>query len=262
MTYEQIRVERDGPIASIVLNRPEARNAMTARMGAEITRAVAELNADADVRVVLARGEGKAFAAGGDFKFLEERAADLPERNRAAMGDFYRSFLSIRKLRVPSIAVLHGAAVGAGLCFALACDIRLAAEGAKLGLNFVRIGIHPGMGGSWLLPRLVGPAKAAELILTGRIIEAAEAARIGLVNDVFAPDQLSGVARAMAEEIATAAPIAVAQAKGSIYRSLERSLDVSLEEEAYAQAVDYATADFAEGVRSFYERRAPRFEGR
>jgi len=258
----EIKIERDGRVASLILARPDARNAMTAQMGQEIAAAVSELNEDEELRVLLVRGEGKAFAAGGDFSFIEARSKDHPEHNRRIMKSYYQRFLSIRELRMPTIAVLHGAAVGAGLCLALACDIRLAAPGIKLGLNFVRLGLHPGMGATYLLPRLVGAAHAAQLLLTGLPIDAEEGMRIGLINRVYPPEQLLPAAREIAEQIADAAPLAVARAKTSIYRGIERSLESAIEAEAYAQALDFATDDVAEGIRAFYDKRAPVFRGR
>ncbi|MCA9664506.1 MAG: enoyl-CoA hydratase/isomerase family protein [Myxococcales bacterium] len=259
MNYEQIALSHDGPISELVLSRPEVRNAMSERMGREIADAVDKLGERRETRVLLVRGAGKAFAAGGDFKYIEQRAADAPERNRQLMMRFYRLFLAIRELGVPSIAVINGAAVGAGLCFAAACDIRLAARGAKLGANFVRIGLHPGMAATYLLPRIVGPAKASELLLTGKMIDADEAARIGLVNAVHEPDQLDGAAREMAQQIASASPLAVARTKHTLLGTLERSLSATLEREAYAQSLDYNGEDLAEGIRAFNEKREPRF---
>ena len=262
MNYEQIKVERDGAIASLVLSRPELRNAMSERMGDEVAHAVAALNEDDELRVVLVRGEGKAFSAGGDLGFLERRIAATPEDNARRMRAFYERFLSIRKLRVPTIAVLHGPAIGAGLCFALGCDMRVAAEGAKLGLTFVRIGLTPGMGATYLLPRLVGPGVATELLLTGRVVSAEEGLRIGLVNAVCAPDELLAKARALAEETASAAPLAVRSTKLALSKWPARTLDEALDEEADSQARDYATGDLHEGVRAFRERRSPVFRGR
>jgi enoyl-CoA hydratase len=258
--FQHVRIER-GPIAELVLARPDARNAMTVAMGDEVAAAVAELDRDPAVRVVLVRGEGKAFCAGGDLGFLEQRLSDTREGNTREMGLFYRRFLSIRDLRVPTIAVLHGAAMGAGLCFALGCDLRLAARSAPLGLNFVRLGLHPGMGATYLLPQLVGPAIAADLLLTGRTIDGTEAARIGMVNEALDDDALMPRARELAGLIASAGPLAVTACKrslGAAHGTLEQALDG----EARAQAEDYATRDLAEGVRAARERRTPSFEGK
>jgi enoyl-CoA hydratase len=163
---------------------------------------------------------------------------------------------------VPTVAILHGAAVGAGLCFAMACDLRVAAEGTKLGVNFVRVGLHPGMGATWLLPRLVGPARATELLLTGRTLDADEALAIGLVHQVHAEGALEEAVRALVEQIAAGAPIAVAQTKSTLLGSSDRTLDETLLEEARAQAIDFGTEDLKEALQAFSERRAPRFEGR
>ncbi|MCK5796754.1 MAG: enoyl-CoA hydratase/isomerase family protein, partial [Deltaproteobacteria bacterium] len=213
-------------------------------------------------RVVLLRGEGRSFAAGGDFMFLDDRVVDDSEHNRRVMVDYYESFLSVRKIHAPTIAVLHGAAIGAGLCLALACDLRLAAPEAKLGVNFVRLGLHPGMGATWLLPRLVGPAKAKELILTGRIITAQEGLPMGLVNALYPRDDLLSEAMKLADEIAANAPLAVARACATLDGAAERSLWEALRMEANAQALDYATDDMREGLAAAKARRPPRFTGR
>ena len=261
MTYNEIRLVTGSEIAEVVLLRPAARNAMTDAMGAEICRAVDELNADATVRVVLVRGEGEAFSAGGDFSMLAARAR-LPEaENRAAMRKFYADFLSVRALRVPTLAVIAGPAIGAGLCFALACDLRVAAAGVKLAASFVRLGLHPGMGATYLLPRLIGPAAAADLLLTGRAIDSDEALRLGLVNQVHSRDALDVAARALAAQIAAAGPLAVAQTKATLTTASDRELDSALDREAAAQAIDFGTADFAEALQAAAERRAPRFRG-
>jgi enoyl-CoA hydratase len=208
------------------------------------------------------RGDGASFSAGGAFSMLEERSRDREDENLIAMQRFYRSFLCVRDLRAPTIVRLHGAAMGAGLCLAMACDLRLAAAGTKLGLNFVRVGLHPGMGATWLLPRLVGPSRATELLLTGRTLEAEEAARIGLVHQVHPAEELDHAVATLAEEIASGAPIAVAQTKGTLLGSFDRTLDEALEREAGAQAVDFATEDLREAVRAFGEKRKPTFQGR
>ncbi len=261
MSYQEIRLVTGGEIAELVLRRPAARNAMTDAMGAEVRRAVGDLNADAVARVVLVRGEGEAFSAGGDLAMLAARA-HLPEaENRAAMRTFYADFLSVRTLRVPTLAVLAGPAIGAGLCLALACDLRIAAAGAKLAASFVRLGLHPGMGATYLLPRLIGPAAATELLLTGRAIDAEEALRLGLVNQVHPRDTLDVAARALAAQIAAAAPLAVAQTKATLAAAIDRELEAALDREAAAQAIDFGTADLREALQAVAERRPSRFRG-
>lgn len=253
-----IKVAVDGEVASIVLARPEARNAMTVELGQRFAEAVSTVAASS-ARAVIVSGEGSVFSAGGDFGFLEERLRSSAEENRVAMRRFYDAFLSVRSLPMPCIAAVHGAAIGAGLCFAMACDLRLAAQGTKLSVNFVKLGLHPGMGATWLLPRLVGPARAAELLMTGRQIDAVEAARIGLVNEVVPADRLLERAREVAQELAAAGPVAVRQVKQSL--RADDGLEAALDAEAAAQAVSYATKDLAEGVAAARERRAPNFTG-
>jgi enoyl-CoA hydratase/carnithine racemase len=260
-SYRDIRLIFDGHLAELVLARPAARNAMTEEMGAEIERAVGAINATSEVRVVLVRGEGSAFSAGGDLGMLAARARMTETENQSAMRRFYASFLSVRAIRVPTIAVISGPAIGAGLCLALACDLRVAATGAQLAASFVRLGLHPGMGATWMLPRLIGVAAATELLLTGRSVDAEEALRMGLVNQVHEPDALVAAAHALAQEIARAAPIAVAQTKATLAGTLERGLDEGLAREAEAQAIDFATADLAEALQAIAQRRSPRFSG-
>ncbi len=250
-----------GTISKITLNRPEKHNAMTAEMGAAFSDAVDRINEASEPRVVLIEGAGRAFCAGGDFSLIEGNSKKSAEENRRTMPEFYWSFLSVTRLRVPSIAVLHGAAVGAGLCLSAACDLRLAAKEAKLGANFVRVGLHPGMGATWLLPRLVGPAVAAELLLTGKLVSGEEAERIGLVNVAAPRQELAALVKKTAEEIASAAPIAVRQTKETLIRPLREALDAQLAREAECQAVDFSTEDLWEAVEAFRAGRAPVFRG-
>jgi enoyl-CoA hydratase len=270
---ELIRVERSGDgggVALVVFDDPERRNAMTESMGRALTQVVARLSSDPDLRAVVLTGAGNAFSAGGDLAMLEEksgagRAAPgtaARDANRVFMRRFYELFLSVRDLPCPSVAALNGAAIGAGFAVALACDLRVAASDAKLGLNFTQLGIHPGMGSSWTLPRLVGPAHAADLLLTGRSVDGAEAASMGLVNRSVERDQVVPTALEIARAIARCAPIAVRGTKHALHRSMTATLDSQLEFEAEQQAICYETADFAEGLRAIREKRAPRFEGR
>jgi enoyl-CoA hydratase/carnithine racemase len=264
-----VLVERDGDVAVLTLNDPERRNAMTEAMGRALAGAVGELARDERLRAVVLAGAGPAFSAGGDLDLIEAKAragaADPggPARaaNQAFMRGFYGLFLSVRDLPCPSVAAIHGAAIGAGLCVALACDLRVAARDAKLGLNFTRLGIHPGMGATWTLPRLVGAARAAELLFTGRTLDGARAERIGLVNRAVAAGEVRGAALELAREIAAAAPRAVRGAKRSLAGSAGASLGEQLEREAAAQALDYETLDLREGLAAARERRSPRFGG-
>lgn len=261
MSKPQLRVEL-GPVCQIVLDRPEKQNAMSSEMGQAMRAAVERINACGEARVVVLTGEGRAFCAGGDFDVLESNSQRSPEENRLGMLEFYRSFLSIIRVRVPTIAKLHGAAVGAGLCLAMACDLRLAASEAKLGANFVRVGLHPGMGCTLLLPRLVGAAKAAELTYTGQLVSGDEAARIGLVNRAVPRGDLDNETNALVEQLTAVAPIALMQAKATLLSPLLSSLDEALNREANAQAIDFATADLREAVSAFRSGRPPTFSGR
>ena len=234
---------------------------MNVAMGDAVAEAVRTLNDSSEPRVLLIEGDGRAFSAGGDFDVLDKNSQRSPEENRIGMLAFYRRFLSILHVRVPTIAVLHGAAVGAGLCVAMACDMRVAAKEAKLGVNFVRVGLHPGMGCSVLLPRLVGDGRASELMLTGRLIRGDEAERIGLVTVAVPRDQVREHALDVAEQVATAAPIPVAQTKASINAPLLRDLEQALHREAAAQGIDFATSDLREAVAAFRSGRAPEFTG-
>ncbi len=249
-------------VARITLNRPSQRNAMTLEMGRELEATVDRINADDSVRVVVIRGAGTAFSAGGDLKTLASEAGlqeDGPEFGGGRA--FYRSFLSVRKLRVPSIAALNGHAIGAGLCLALACDLRIAHVQAKMGMTFVRLGIHPGMAATWTLPRLIGPARAADLLYTGRIITAAEALELGLVNRV-AENDFDAVVDGLAGEIAGNGPVAVRALKETLSGTAERTIEEAIEREADAQAMTFATADAREGLQAVLEKRRPHFSGR
>jgi enoyl-CoA hydratase/carnithine racemase len=258
---EPVRTEV-GQVCEIVLSRPDKHNAMTVEMGQAVARAVERINQEPAARVVLVRGEGRAFCAGGDFSLIEENASATPAENQKRMLAFYRSYLSILRLRVPSIAVIHGAAIGAGLCLAMACDLRIAACEAKLGANFVRIGLHPGMGCTLLLPRLVGPAVAADLLLSGRLVSGEVAERLGLVSSAVPAASLEEAVAARIAELRRAAPIAVAQAKATLLAPLLAELDRALEREAAAQAIDFCTRDLAEAIAAFRDGRSPEFEGR
>lgn len=266
---ELVLLERDVDVAVLTLNDPERRNAMTQAMGEAFAACIAGLAADATLRALILTGAGRSFSAGGDLGMIQDRAdqgAAEPGRARRAIRDtmraFYKLFLSVRELPCPSVAALNGHAIGAGLCVALACDVRLAAEDAKLGLNFTKLGLHPGMGASWTLPRLVGPARAAELLFASRVLSGAEAAGIGLVNRALPRDQVLPAARELAASFASCAPRAVRGVKRALARALDASLEDQLSFEAEEQAACFETRDAREGIAAARERREPVFEGR
>ncbi|MEE9607637.1 MAG: enoyl-CoA hydratase-related protein [Myxococcota bacterium] len=261
--------ERDGDVVTLTFNDPERRNAMTQAMGEAFSAQIAELAGDASLRAVVLTGAGRGFSAGGDLGMIgshAKRGAERPGAARAPLRDtmrgFYALFLSVRDLPCPSVAAIHGAAIGAGLCVALACDLRVASTQAKLGLNFTRLGLHPGMGATWTLPRLVGTARAAELLYSGRILSGKEAAAIGLVNRAVEPEAVVPTARELAQEIAGSAPLAVRGVKRTLARSAQATLEDQLGFEADEQAGCFESEDVREGLAAIREKRVPRFQGR
>src|SRR3954449_2989091 len=205
---DHLRVERpaDG-VARVVLDNPDQRNAMSDQMTASWVRAMDEIESDPSVRVVVVTGEGTAFCSGGNTGWIASEPDAEVDYLRTRMMAFYRAWLSIRRLEVPTIAAVNGPAIGAGLCLALACDIRYAAAGARLGAPFVRLGMNPGMAATYLLPDVVGEANARELLLTGRTVEAEEARELGLVSRVFPAEGFAEEVEGIAAGIAATAPI-------------------------------------------------------
>ncbi len=263
-----VQVEREAGVATLTLHDPERRNAMTRALGEAFAARVAELREDASVRALVLTGAGRAFSAGGDLAMLEAlaaRGADGADAARAEIRDtmrsFYDLFLSVRDLACPTIAAINGPAIGAGLCVALACDLRLAARGARLALNFTRLAIHPGMGATWTLPRLVGPAVAAELLFTSRSLDAEEAEGVGLVNRCVEPEELLPCARELAAEIAANGPLAVRGTRRALAGALDRTLGEQLDFEAQEQADCLGSRDVREGLAAVRERRDPKFAG-
>ena len=265
MSYQNLKIESENGIVRLTLNQPDTRNAMTPQMGEELQAAVAEINENQSSRVVVVTGAGKSFSAGGNLKSLQEEAsAGSGKKSGEGIGggrNFYRLFLTIRDLEVPSIAAINGHAIGAGFCFALGCDMRVVHERAKLGMTFVRLGIHPGMAATWNLPRLIGPARAAELLYTGRLISGAEAVALGIASRV-AGDDFKSVVTDLAEEVAAAAPIAVRALKQTLRGTFDRDLDEAIGVEADVQAMTFKTSDAMEGIRAIQERRPPVFHGK
>ena len=257
--YTTLRYEVADAIATITLDRPDSLNALTVPLKVELLAAFRAVARDRSVRAVVLTGAGRAFCAGQDLKErLEPDAAPLAIELRERYNPI---IAAMRALDQPIVGAINGVAAGAGAALAFACDIRLAAEGASFVLAFGRIGLVPDSGSTWFLPRLVGPAKAAELALVGETLSAADAERFGLVARVVPAGSLADEARATATRLAGLAPVALALTKRALDRSWSIDLDAALEDEAFRQGVAGATADHAEGLAAFLEKRPPRFSG-
>ena len=264
MTYECLIHEVKDGIATLTLNRPDRLNALGGSLRDDLHDAITRSAADPEVRVLIVTGSGKGFCAGGDVKAMNEAKEGRRERpfmEKIAPGRD-RTLLAMREAPQPIIAAVNGAAAGAGMNLALACDIRLASSAAKFSQAFVKRGLHPDWGGTYFLPRIVGMAKACELIFTGALIDAAEALRLGIVSQVLAPEELLPAAQALARAIAAGPPIAIRLAKRGLYRNAESDLRTALEYETFAQNACFETEDATEGIRAFVEKRAPQFKGR
>jgi enoyl-CoA hydratase/carnithine racemase len=263
MSSAPLRLDRrpDGVVV-LTLDLPDRRNAMTAELTDAWTRATATLRGDRSVRAVVVTGAGTAFCSGGDLSWIGESPDLTVDTIRDRMLPFYRSWLGIRDLEVPTIAAINGPAVGAGLCLALACDLRYAADGATLSAPFTALGMHAGMAATYLLPEAVGLPVARELLFTGRRVQPAEALRLGLINGVFAGGELIDGVLAVAGQIAANGPVAMRLTVAGLRNGGHPSLDAALQYEALAQPVTFATDDLTEGIAASKERRAPTFTGR
>src|SRR3954470_12476767 len=263
MSDQPLRMDRhDDGVVVLTLSLPDRRNAMTGDLTSSFADAVASLRPDRSVRCVVVTGVGSAFCAGGDLSWIAESPDLSVDSIRDRMLPFYRTWLSIRDLDVPSIAAVNGHAVGAGLCLALACDLRYAARGAKLSAPFTQLGMHAGMAATWLLPEVAGIAAARELLFTGRAVEGDEALRLGLVNGVYDADSLLDETLRIASRIAAAAPIATRLTKAGRRAGGHASMEAALQYEALAQPVTFATDDLREGLAATREKRKPTFNGR
>jgi 2-(1,2-epoxy-1,2-dihydrophenyl)acetyl-CoA isomerase len=261
MGYQSLLVDRVDGIATLTMNRPEARNALDIRMREELVEALDEIERDPAVRAVILTGAGGHFSAGGDVKTMAARRHTAAEgRERVEL--LNRFVLRLFNFPKPTIAMVDGFAVGAGCNIALGCDMIVASDRAKFGEVFLKIGLVPDGGGTWLLQRLVGLAKAKEMVLTAEIIEAAEALRIGLVNRVVPAAELESATRALAGKIAAGPPLAATIAKSLLNRAANVDLAAALEGEAFGQSNAISSEDHGEGVRAFLEKRAPKFQGR
>jgi 2-(1,2-epoxy-1,2-dihydrophenyl)acetyl-CoA isomerase len=247
-------------VATITLNRPEKLNSFAGSMRDELIAALEATAADQSVRVVVITGAGRAFSAGGDV----ERMRSLQQNgDEAAFGELLAAGRTVVTLirHMPQfvVAAVNGVAAGAGCNLALACDYRIAADSAKLGETFVRIGLHPDWGGTFFLPRLIGPSRAMEIMMTGRMVDAEEALRIGMVDRVVAADELPAATAALARSVADGPPLALSALKRALYASPANELGAQIDLESDIQLHAFRSRDAAEGMAAFFEKRPPKF---
>lgn len=257
-------VQIDRPAEGVVvltLNDPDRRNVMSDEMTAQWVEAIAALKVDREVRCVVVTGAGTAFSSGGNTAWIASEPDATVDRLRTRMIAFYRDWLAIRDLEVPVIAAVNGHAIGAGLCLALAADLRFAAAGAKLGAPFVKLGMHPGMAATYLLPNVVGEAHARDLLLTGRTIDADEALRLGMVSRVMSAETFRDEAIAVATDVARTAPIPSRLTTLALRDGGHASYESAIQWEALAQPITLATADLQEGIAAAREKRPAQFRG-
>lgn len=263
MAYKCLIYEVEDNIATLTMNRPERLNALGDTLRTDLHDAVTKASDDPNVRAIILTGAGRGFCSGGDVKAMN--GAKQRNESPAIMDKVAPSrdltVLAMRDAPKPIIAAVNGPAAGAGMNIALACDIRIASSAARFGETFVRRGLHVDWGGTYFLPRIVGMAKACELIFTGDVIDVEEALSLGIVSQVVEPDNLMDTVRGLARKMAAGPPIAIRLAKRALYHNQECDLRAALEYETYAQNICRETEDAREGIRAFVEKRSPSFGG-
>ena len=262
-----LETTRGNHLATLTLNLPESMNALgQAGDGDAFVEACDAINADPDIRCAILTGAGRAFSAGGDIKAMQNRTGNFAgspsDISDGYRDNIHRMLRALYNLRVPLIAAINGPAIGLGCDLACLADMRIASTSAKFGVTFLKLGLVPGDGGTWLLPRVIGDARAAELFFTGDVIDAATAQDWGLVSRVAEPDALMEEAQALADKVSAMPPAALRQTKMMLRQSRGLGYDGALELAANTQGLMHHTADHAEGVAALVEKRAPRFSGR
>lgn len=264
-TYETLQVESAEQICTITLNRPDSLNSINDAMTSELGKVLRQLQRDESVRCVVLTGAGRAFCSGQDLGDLKKRYADPaygPQLGEDLKKRYNPVILGLRDLEKPVIAAINGVAAGAGCSLALACDLRIASDKAKLIEVFINVGLIPDSGSTFFLPRLVSMCKAMELCFTGDAVSAADALAIGLVNKVVPAEELPKAARDLALRLAKLPTKAIGLTKRLLYRSLNSDLDTMLEAEGFAQQTAGQSTDHREGVQAFFEKRLPNFQGK
>ena len=264
MSEQPATLAVDDGVATITLNRPERRNALSAELSASVRDALAEI-ADSDARCVAVEGAGEAFSAGGDIEAMRERfesEESVDEQVRRLERTTSETIARLATFSLPTVAKMDGTAFGAGANLAIACDLQLASDDAAIGFGFRQVGLSIDAGTSYLLPRLVGENVAKELVFTGELVEADRALDLGLVNHVYPADEFDSRADAMVERIANGPTVALRHAKRLLGEGFDKSVERAMSDEATAQGIVFGTDDHEEGVRAFLEDREPEFEGR
>jgi 2-(1,2-epoxy-1,2-dihydrophenyl)acetyl-CoA isomerase len=262
VSFEHILLSREDGIGILTLNRPEKLNAFAGRMREEIAAAVRETADDPDVRVLVVTGAGRAFCAGADIGYMRDLLERRDTEAFTALVEAGRAVVTtVRAVPKPVIASVNGPAAGGGANLALACDLRIASERASIGQTFNRIGLHPDWGGTYFLPRLVGPSKALQLIFSGEMLDAGQARQLGLFDRVVPHEQLEAETLAAARMLAAKPPRALALAKRAVYASGGASLDEMLDVELANQLECFQSEDAREGLAAFLDKRPPAFTG-
>jgi 2-(1,2-epoxy-1,2-dihydrophenyl)acetyl-CoA isomerase len=259
MSTDTVLRETGDGVLTLTLNRPDALNSFTVEMKEALLAALKDASRDKEVRAIILTGAGRAFSAGQDLK--ERQGPDVADLGTELRLRYNPIIVAMRRLEKPIVGAINGVAAGAGISVALACDIVLASENATFIEAFTRVGLVPDTGSTWFLPRLVGKAKAAEMMLTAEPVDATTAANIGLINRVVPADKLMEEAHALAAKLAKSAPIALALTKRALKRSFEMTLEQALDYEAQLQSIAGRSSDHKEGVAAFVEKRPASFKG-
>ena len=254
--------ERDGAVLTLRLNRPERLNALNVELGRALVDVLGRAASDGSTRVVILTGAGRGFCAGGDLAMLRDaRSRNAGHELEGLLRAGKEIALAIRTMSKPVIAAVNGPAAGAGMNLALACDLRIASDQATFGETFARVGLFPDFGGTYFLPKIVGPAKTAELFYTAEMISAAEAGRLGIVNRVVLEEKFAEEVKKFAAQLAAGPPIAIRAIKQVLFASEREQLERVLDAEIRQQVDCFLSADCAEGLDAFFAKREPRFRG-